>query len=243
MVIKRLLNEMRILLIDDDWGISRALVRALSESYTVDAVTTAAAGLAAVERHSPDLILLDLNLPDMNGLKLCKRFRENGVEVPILILSGETKTTSKITLLDAGANDYVTKPFSLGELKARMRVLLRHKPGTVEKAPAAPSQFTVDDLTLYTDRQQVKRGGQIIHLRRKEYALLECLMRHAGNVVTRDTLTAYAWRPNEDPWTNTVDVHIKYLRDKVDRPFERQLIKTVHGLGYKLEASQPVAKI
>jgi two-component system OmpR family response regulator len=151
-----------------------------------------------------------------------------------LILSGESKVMSKISLLDAGADDYLTKPFSLGELKARLRVVTRRIGGQKD----SNQRLTSDCLVLDIDTRKVERDGQIIPLRRKEFALLECLMQHAGTVVSRDILTSYAWHANEHPWTNTVDVHIKYLRDKIDRPFDRPLIKTVHGLGYKLEKTE-----
>jgi len=160
------------------------------------------------------------------------------VGAPILILSGETKVLSKVTLLDAGADDYLTKPFSLGELKARLRVLTRRS----ESSRPKQHQLKTADLTLDSDTHHVTRAGQLIKLRRKEFAMLECLMQHAGSVVTRDILTNYAWRENEDAWTNTIDVHIKYLRDKIDRPFTTPLIKTVHGFGYKLETSNQGSK-
>lgn len=230
---------MRILLIEDDRSISQALSHALANTYSVETASTATDGLRQAETYSPNAIILDLNLPDMPGLEVCGRLRNSGNKAPIIILTGESKIMSKITLLDAGADDYLTKPFSLGELKARLRVLLRQ--GTA--ARIVPSRLATDDLILDADTHQVERSGRIIKLRRKEFAMLECLMQHAGSVVTRDMLTAYAWQDNEDPWTNTVDVHIKYLRDKIDRPFDRPLIKTVHGLGYKLETSRSVAKI
>lgn len=230
---------MRLLLIEDDRGISHALAHALASTYEVDTAATGAAGLRQAELHNPDAIILDLNLPDLSGLVVCEHLRSIGSKAPIIVLTGETKIMSKITLLDAGADDYLTKPFSLGELKARLRAVLRHTEGGRPNVPRLIS----DDLVLNTETRQVERGGKVIKLRRKEFALLECLLQHAGSVVTREALTAYAWHNGEDPWTNTVDVHIKYLRDKVDRPFERPLIKTVHGVGYKLETMRSVAKI
>jgi two-component system OmpR family response regulator len=209
----------------------------LTESYTVDHSPTGKNGLKLSEQYIYQAIVLDLNLPDMSGLEVCQQLRKKSVAAPILILSGESKIISKITLLDAGANDYLTKPFSLGELKARLRVLIRHAAATNQ----AIQHFASDELMLDPIRHQVERNGMVIKLRRKEFSILECLMQHAGSIVTRDTLMSHAWRDNEDPWTNTVDVHIKYLRDKIDRPFDRPLIKTVHGLGYKLETSRRVA--
>ncbi len=224
---------MKLLLIDDDTGITTALALALANTYELDIARTGTGGLHKANTYHYDVILLDLKLPDMPGLTVCERLRHAGVTTPILILSGETKALSKVSLLDAGADDYLTKPFSLGELKARLRVLMRR----LETTQPKKHRLQTAGLTLDSDTYLVTRDGQTIKLRRKEFAMLECLMQHAGSVVTRNTLTNHAWRDNEDPWTNTIDVHIKYLRDKIDRPFDTRLIKTVHGLGYKLETS------
>lgn len=224
---------MKLLLIDDDTGITTALALALANTYELDIARTGTGGLHKANTYHYDVILLDLKLPDMPGLTVCERLRHTGVTAPILILSGETKVLSKVSLLDAGADDYLTKPFSLGELKARLRVLMRR----LETNQPKKTRLQTAGLTLDSDTYHVTRDGQTIKLRRKEFAMLECLMQHAGSVVTRNTLTNHAWRDNEDPWTNTIDVHIKYLRDKIDRPFDTRLIKTVHGLGYKLETS------
>lgn len=223
---------MQILLIEDENHIAEALQQALAGSYSVHRSETGTNGLLRAASHSYDIVILDLNLPDVPGLHVCLQLRSNGFEGPVLIRSGEVKVISKIMLLDAGADDYLTKPFCLGELKARLRMLLMRscKPLT------AHHQFTVGDLTLDCERHEVMRRGQLIELRRKEFCLLECLMQNAGAIVTRDVLSNHAWRDNEDPWANTIDVHIKYLRDKIDTPFERPLIRTIHGLGYKLEA-------
>ena len=229
---------MHILLIEDENHIAEALQQALAASYSVHRAETGTNGLLRAASHSYDIVILDLNLPDVPGLHVCRQLRSNGFEGPILILSGEVKVISKIMLLDAGADDYLTKPFSLGELKARLRMLLRRS----GKPLTAHHQFTVGDLTLDCERHEVVRQGQLIKLRRKEFCLLECLMQNAGAIVTRDVLSNHAWRDNEDPWANTIDVHIKYLRDKIDTPFDRPLIRTVHGLGYKLEAPRGVAK-
>ena len=223
---------MKLLLIDDDHSISDALVHALSNTYVIDQADTGGLGLLKAGSSHYDAVILDLHLPDVPGLQVCQQLRNDGFEGPIIVLSGEVKVISKIMLLDAGADDYLTKPFSLGELKARIRMLLRRT-----SVPGSPQNLmTVGDMILNCERHEVERQGHIIRLRRKEFALLECLMQNVGSVVTRDILSNHAWRDNEDPWANTIDVHIKYLRDKVDTPFEHQLIKTVHGLGYKLEA-------
>lgn len=223
---------MKLLLIEDDREIATALCHVLAPAYTVTLVGTGASGLQQAKTGKYGLIVLDLNLPDINGLHVCQELRTEGYNTPILILTGQTKVMEKIRLLDAGADDYLTKPFSLGELKARLRVLQRRG-----HRPSVEAEFlSVGDLTLDRTKHQVQRAGQNIVLRRKEFSLLECLMLHSGTVVSRPILGNYAWQGNEKPWTNTIDVHIKHLRDKVDKPFERPLIHTVHGLGYKLDA-------
>ena len=230
---------MNVLLIDDDHSISSALKQALAGSFILDVAADGATGLDRARSGKYQLVVLDLGLPDMPGLSVCQQLRSEGFAAPILVLSGDTAILHKINLLDAGANDYLTKPFSLGELKARLRVLGRQ---TGVDTPL-PQYLCVDDIVLDSQSHQVRRAGQLIALRRKEFAMLECLMQNVGTVVTRQALMHYAWQAYQDPWTNTIDVHIKYLRDKVDRPFARPLIKTVHGLGYKLEAPRGVANI
>lgn len=225
----------KILLVDDDRSIAAALAQALKNEYDVDIAATGKLALYKTDLENYQLIILDLNLPDIPGLNVCQQLRQRGVTTSILILSGESRVLTKIHLLDAGANDYLTKPFSLGELKARMRSLARYSPPLITNA----KPLQVDDLTLNSQTYEVQRAGQPIFLRRKEFALLECLMEYQCSVVRRETLTRLVWADAGDVWTNTVDVHIKHLRDKVDKPFDRQLIKTVHGLGYKIEATQP----
>jgi DNA-binding response OmpR family regulator len=222
---------MRILTIEDDDAVGSALQESLRSSYVVDRAATGAEGLTKVKASRYDVVVLDLHLPDMAGLEVCTAIKAIQPETPILILSGDKTVLNKITLLDAGAEDYLTKPFSLGELKARLRAIVRRK--SAKKTTAR--HLVVDDLRMDINKRLVTRNGQNITLRRKEFALLECLMAHAGTVVTRDVLTSYAWSESEDMWTNTVDVHIKSLRDKIDRPFGRPLINTVHGLGYRIE--------
>lgn len=229
-------DSSKVLVVEDDAHVALALYRALSPAYKVDVAKTAASGLRRAGLTDFDAIVLDLGLPDMSGQEVCRRLRAMGAVSPILILTGQSDIASKVALLDAGASDYVTKPFSLEELKARLRALTRRY------QPGGPGQLIVDDLVMDTERRRVERGGQLVALRRKEYAILECLMRRAGSVVTRNILIDSVWDGHGDAWTNTVDVHINHLRDKVDRPFNRPLIKTVHGLGYKLDASKSVAK-
>lgn len=224
---------MRILIVEDDSDIVLILYRALRLNYMVDSVATVAGALKKLDESDYSAILLDLALSDGSGLSVCEKIREQGKHIPILILSGSADVIDKVKLLDSGANDYLTKPFNLEELKARLRVLLR-QPATTS---TARHRMVIGDLTLDSVKHQVERDGRNIDLRKKEFSVLECLMKNAGRVVSRNTLTDYAWDEQDYNLTNTVDVHIKYLRDKIDRPFEDHLIKTVHGLGYKIDAS------
>lgn len=227
------------MLVEDDRGIASALLQALRNSYDIKLATTGQSAFCEVDSRHYDVIILDLGLPDIAGSMVCQYLREQGVTTPILVLTADSRVLTKINLLDSGANDYLTKPFSLGELKARLRALTRgghHRPAKLD------GKLTVGDLELDRRTHQVKREGISINLRRKEFALLEYLMEHAGAVVTRRALARYAWQGAEELWTNTVDVHIKHLRDKVDRPFGRPLIRTVYGLGYKLEITPGPAK-
>lgn len=229
----------RVLVIEDEPGIALALYKALREaSYQVDTAKSGTSGLRKAAAKKFDIVLLDLGLPDMSGLTICKQLRDEGLKAPIIVLTAESSVRTKVSLFDAGASDYVTKPFSIEELQARIRACLRQVP----KDPIQP-RLTVGELTLNSGTRSVERGGLVIPLRRKEFAILEYLMQHAGSAVTRASLMHYAWENDEEGWTNTIDVHIKHLRDKVDRPFSTKLIVTVHGVGYKLDVSNAVAKL
>lgn len=221
----------KVLLVEDDRAIAAALKHALRTSYDVTLAGNGHLALYKTDVEHYDIIVLDLNLPDLTGMQICQQLRERGVNTPILILTGESSVLTKISLLDSGANDYLTKPFSLGELKARFRAITRQQLSSIP----TPRELAISGILLNRQTNQVSREGIHISLRRKEFALLECLMEHAGTVVSRDTMMRYAWASDANLWTNTVDVHIKYLRDKLDRPFAIPLIKTVHGLGYRLE--------
>lgn len=227
----------QLLLIDDDRSIARALALALRGTYEVDIVGDGSQAISRGGSGEYRAIILDLDLPDVPGLDVCRRLRDEDILSPILILTGDDQVLTKIKLLDAGANDYLTKPFSLGELKARLRVLTRAIPSRPRSRKLAVGALELDRST-----HTVTREGSTITLRRKEFALLECLMENAGSIVTRTMLTRHGWHGAEEPWTNTVDVHIKYLRDKLDRPFEHRFIKTVHGLGYKLDTESVTTK-
>lgn len=229
----------KLLVIEDNRSLQSALLESLQTEYQIDTSLTGKAGIYKTDTENYDVILLDLNLPDVSGLAVCQELRERGVSTPILILSAEVKVLSKINLLDAGANDYLTKPFSLGELKARLRALQR----TTKSQPKVRNQLSFGDLTLNPVNFEVTRSGMSIMLRRKEFLMLECLMINAGQTVTREALANYAWSGSDKPWANTLEVHVKYLRDKIDRPFDTAIIATVHGIGYRLTEQPSFAAI
>lgn len=227
---------MKILIVEDEASFTILLYRALAPDFTIDMVRTGMSAIQKIEHQSYDVILLDLHLPDISGLKVCEYLRAHGITTPIIVVSGETQITQKVLLLEAGANDYLTKPCSIAELKARIRVAVQNRADSVK-----PVRLTFGNLELNTETRSVSREGIPVNLRPKEYAILECLLVHAGIVVSRSTIMSHAWNDGETD-TNTIDVHIKFLRDKIDRPFDKALIKTVHGVGYKLELTPTAAK-
>lgn len=220
---------MKLLIIEDSLMVLAALRQSLHMHYVIDVATSGEEGLDAVASTTYDLILLDLGLPDISGDQICVRIRKTSIDTPILVLTASTRIKDKVFLLDSGADDYLTKPFSLEELKARLRVLLRRE------TPGKTSMIELGDLVLDPITRRVYRQSLLIELRRKEFDLLEYLMINAGKVLTRSMILDHVWEMNEGIWTNAVDVHIKYLRDKIDRPFERKMIETVHGVGYRIE--------
>lgn len=227
-----------VLIIEDESGISLALYKSLNRAgYKAVVAKSGASGLRKAAARRFDIVLLDLGLPDMNGLTVCRQLRKDGLLAPIIILTAEDGVNTKVSLFDAGANDYLTKPFSVDELQARIRSALR----PLSKEPEQ-TQVQVGDLCLSRSNRSVERQGTTIALRRKEFAILEYMMLRPGIVVTRASLMHYAWDTELEGWTNTIDVHIKHLRDKLDRPFRSNLIKTVHGVGYKLDISNDGSK-
>jgi DNA-binding response OmpR family regulator len=221
---------MRILLIEDDKQMAHAVRAALENYFIVEIALTGEKGEQQLQINNYDLVILDWVLPDTNGLALCERIRKLGLTVPILMLTGQDEVEKKVMSLNAGADDYLTKPFRFEELLARIRALLRRR--SVE---IVPTTLTLDDLIFDLNKRSVKRNGSVINLRRKELYLLEYLMKNIGRVITREMILDQIWDSSNESLTNIVDVHIKYLRDKIDKPFDKKLIKTVHGFGYKME--------
>ncbi len=221
---------MRILLIEDEQKIAKALRRALEqESYAVDVAHDGDTGYAMITTEPYDLAIIDRLLPGTkDGIEITKEVREKGIHMPILILTALGSVKDRTAGLDTGADDYLVKPFALEELLARVRALLRRpseQQGTVLKA---------DDLTLDTVLYKVTRAGKEISLTNKEYSLLEYLLRNQGRPLSKDAIIAHVWDFDSDILPNTVEVYIKYLRSKVDVPFDKPLIKTVRGFGYTL---------
>ena len=223
---------MKILLIEDDVHFAETVRGELQKTYIVDVSFSGKEGEYLAQLNNYSLIILDLVLPDTNGVNICKNIRKSNISVPILILTGVDELMEKVSALDSGADDYLVKPFSFRELKARIRALLRREYKTI-----ISHILSLDNLTLDPATRQVIHLGKQIPLRRKEFDLLEYMMRNAGKVLTREMILNHVWENTYDAFTNTVDVHIKYLRDRIDKPFMTSLIQTVHGVGYKIEKS------
>ena len=223
---------MRILIIEDNPVVAQALRYELRPFYSVDVCNTGKKGLVAAQSTKYDTIILDLGLPDMDGEKICKLLREKKIRTPIIILSGKGEVKGKVELLNMGADDYVTKPFNFHELRARIDVAMRH---TSNNSPSGAIEIA--GLRLDPSSRTVSRYDDPITLRRKEFDLLEYLMRNMNQTLTRVMILEHIWDMNENLWANVVDVHIKHLRDKVDRPYGSKLIQTVHGLGYKIQVA------
>jgi len=221
---------MRILLVEDEEKIVDFLKLSLSnECFVVDAAYDGERGSFLARTNDYDLIILDNVLPKKTGLEVCQEIRKEGKMVPSIILSVKSETDFKVKLLNAGADDYLSKPFSLEELLARMRALLR-RPRKIEK-----EILKVSDLLLDKSRHVVERKGRDIYLTRKEFTLLEYLMKNAGNVLSRGMIMEHVWDMNADPFSNTIESHILSLRRKIDFKGAIKLIYTVPGRGYKIE--------
>lgn len=222
---------MRILLVEDDRGIAQTIKEGLKHQHVVDVTYTGQKGLTQAQSSEIeyDTIILDVSLPDIDGVQICARLRDSRISTPILMLTAKDAVQDKVKALDAGADDYLTKPFHFAELQARLRALQRRQSRAFQG-----SVLKVGELTLDPANRTVTHGKQPVDLRRKEFLLLEYLMRHVNQVMTRTMILENVWEEDADPTTNTIDVHIKYLRDKIDKPFATTYLRTVHGLGYKL---------
>jgi len=225
-----------VLIVEDDPAVRESLERCLAfEGYDVVSAVDGEAGLAAVPLHRPDAVLLDLQLPRMDGLEVCRRLRASGDGVPVLMLTARDATRDRVTGLDAGADDYLPKPFALEELLARLRALLRRSAAT----STAQETLVVDDLRLVVPSREVSRDGHPIELTRTEFELLELLMLHPRQVLTRTQILHEVWGYDFDPGSNTLEVYIGYLRRKTEEHGGPRLIHTIRGVGYVLRMATP----
>ena len=228
------MSDMRLLIIEDDREASSYLSKAFREAgHVADTADDGLDGYALAREGAYDVLVVDRMLPKLDGLSLIRSLREQGVETPVLILSALGQVDDRVKGLKAGGDDYLPKPYAFSELMARIEVLARRRGGN---AGAEATSYRVGDLELDRLSHRVTRAGQEIPLQPREFRLLEYLMRHAGQVVTRTMLLEHVWDYHFDPQTNVIDVHVSRLRAKVDKGFERAMIHTVRGAGYMVRA-------
>ncbi len=221
---------MRILIVEDERKVSNFIRQALEEEqYAVDQAFNGKEGLELAEVYEYDLIILDLMLPGMGGLEIINVLRQKRKKIPILVLTARDGVQDKVTVLDAGGDDYLTKPFSIEEFLARVRALFRRGHAEITDV------LKIADLILNPTRHEVHRGHKRIDLTNKEYALLEYFMRNPNRVLTRSMIAEHVWNIDFDTETNVIDVYITYLRNKIDRTETHQLIQTIRGVGYMLQ--------
>jgi DNA-binding response OmpR family regulator len=218
----------RALVIEDDAKIASFVKRGLmQEHHAVDCAADGEEGASMAEDMAYDVVILDLKLPKLTGMQVLERIRQHRRDLPVLILTARDSVPDIVAALDAGADDYLKKPFQFSELTARLRALTR-------RANRSVTTYNLADLTLDPQRRTVTRGGRKIELSGKEFALLEYLLQHAGTTVTRTSIVEHVWDMNFDSFTNVVDVYVNYLRNKIDKHFNPPLIHTVRGVGYTL---------
>jgi DNA-binding response OmpR family regulator len=224
---------MHILIVEDEKQLAKLLRRVLTEErHVVDVAHEGYEGLNLALSDSYDLVILDRMLPEMEGLDICRQMRQSKVKAVVLMLTARGSVEDRVSGLNSGADDYLTKPFAMTEFLARVNALLRRR----DRDSEASNILQVGDLSLDLVRHEVQREGRVIELTAKEFALLEFLMRHPGQALTRSQITDQVWRYDLDAISNVVDIYIHYLREKIDNGFPRPLVKTVRGIGYKLEA-------
>jgi two-component system, OmpR family, response regulator len=223
---------MKLLCIEDNADLVESLRHFLAAGSSITHARSGKEGLSLIDKHRYDVVILDLGLPDISGLEICRELRRNSFDVPILVLSGLKDSKTKVSLFKAGADDYMTKPFTIAELRARLFALLKR--ASPDRSRDDLCLLKVGSLTLDPLSRQVKRSGKPISLRRKEFDILEYLMRNRDKIVTRPMIMDNVWDSGSSSWDSTINVHIKRVRDKVDRPYKRKFIKTAYGLGYTI---------
>lgn len=221
---------MRVLIIEDEHKIANALKRVFQqEHYAVDVCYDGEEGLAMGTNQPYDIMIIDLGLPKKDGLEVIKELRQQSVHTPVIVLTAKGSTSEKVAGLDAGADDYILKPFAMDEVLARVRALLRRP------ADRQTTVLEAEDLTLNTTTYEVKRGGKVIPLTSKEFSLLEYLLRNKGRPLSKDEIIGHVWDYDADVLPNTVEVYIRYLRQKIDDPFDKPIIHTARGFGYSVK--------
>ncbi len=223
---------MRVLIVEDDRTIADFVAKGLAEAgYAVDVAADGERGLELAMASTYDAAIVDVMLPKLDGLTLIDRMRARSIRTPVLILSARRTVDDRVTGLQAGGDDYLTKPFAFAELLARLQALMRRSSGATE-----PTKLSVSDLSLDLLTRRTERAGRTLELRPREFALLEYLMRNAGRVLSKTMILSHVWGYNFNPGTNVVDVLVSRLREKIDRDFEPKLLQTVRGVGYVLKA-------
>ena len=223
-----------ILVVEDELRLARLVKRVLEEEgHVVDLAADGEEGLALASESSFDAVVLDVLLPKVDGFEVCRRLRAAGVQTPILMLTARGSIEDRVAGLDAGADDYLTKPFAFEELLARVRALTRRQP-----VIATSSELRAGDLTMDLVRHEVRRGGRTIALTGKEYQLLEYFLRHPNQVLTRSQILDHVWGYDAEPGTSVVEIYVHYLRNKVDRGETKPLLYTIRGVGYTLRAGE-----
>jgi two-component system response regulator MprA len=226
-----------VLLADDDARLRQFLELELSEEgYAVRSCGDGIGALTQIRQEPPDLLVLDWMLPDLSGVEVCQRLRSTGVHLPVLMLTGRDAVKDRVEALDAGADDYLVKPFSIEELLARLRALARRSNSTSGPANTPPDLLELNDLQLNLASHEVSRGGVAVHLSHTEFQLLRCLMSEPGRVQNRQSLLDAVWGTNFVGDANVLDVYVRYLRRKLEPPGQPTLIQTVRGVGFLLKA-------
>jgi DNA-binding response OmpR family regulator len=228
------MEEIKILLVEDEKKIAETLKKGLTEQqYQVELAFDGPQGLKLFETYNFDLVILDINIPGLNGYEVCKAIRKVNERVPVVMLTALSATDDKVEGFDAGADDYIVKPFDFKELLVRIRALLKR----LYQGPPTGNILTISDLTMNLDNKEVTRAGSLIPLTAKEFQLLEYLVRNKNRVVSRADIALNVWDIDFDTKTNVIDVYVNFLRKKLDKDFENKLIHTQVGMGYILKAN------